>query len=155
MIFEPVTELLIELALEIVNSNRRYNILENGHPIRSIEEVRKEFLNPNTESFLILYKNEYIGLIDFLANNPNDNHPWLGLLMIHKDYHSLGYGKMAYAAFEEKLKQENYDNVRIGVLQKNLKAQAFWKSLGFEYYGESTWEGKVVNCFEKNLMDHC
>ncbi|CAH2716848.1 hypothetical protein BACCIP111895_04036 [Neobacillus rhizosphaerae] len=152
MIFEPITENSIELAMEIINSNPTYNILENGNPLRSIKEVRSEFLNTISDSFLIIQENKHIGIIDFLKNNHKDNHPWIGLLMIKGDYHSLGYGKKAYTAFEDKLKQQKFNNVRIGVLQKNLNALEFWKSRGFKFYCNSDWRGKVVDCFEKQLM---
>ncbi|MDR4947243.1 GNAT family N-acetyltransferase [Neobacillus cucumis] len=152
MFFEPITENSIELALEIVNSNSTYNILENGNPLRSIEEVSSEFLNTISDSFLIIMENKYIGIIDFLNNNPKDNHPWIGLLMIKGDYHSLGYGKKAYASFEDKLKKQKFNKVRIGVLQGNLIAIEFWKSLGFKFYGNSNWRGKTVYCFEKQLL---
>ncbi|SMQ78246.1 Acetyltransferase (GNAT) domain-containing protein [Bacillus sp. OV166] len=138
--------------MSIVNSNPTYNILENGNPLRSIKEVSSEFLTQITDSFLIIHENKHIGIIDFLKNNPKDNYPWLGLLLIHGDYHSLGYGKKAYVSFEEKLKQQKFNIVRIGVIQKNLNAIEFWKSLGFKYYANSTWRGKGVDCFEKHLM---
>ncbi|MED4224427.1 GNAT family N-acetyltransferase [Neobacillus cucumis] len=152
MIFEPITENSIELVLEIVNSNSTYNILENGNPLRSKEEVSSEFLNTISDSFLIIMENKYIGIIDFLNNNPKDNHPWIGLLMIKGDFHSLGYGKKAYASFEDKLKKQKFYKVRIGVLQGNLIAIKFWKSLGFKFYCNSNWRGKAVNCFEKQLL---
>jgi GNAT superfamily N-acetyltransferase len=152
MIFEPITENSIELALEIVNSNSPYNILENGNPLRSIKEVRSEFLNTISDSFLITMKNKHIGIIDFLKNNPKDNHPWIGLLMIKADYHSLGYGKKAYVSFEDKLKKQKYNKVRIGVLQENLIAIDFWKSLGFNFYCNSNWREKAIDCFEKQLL---
>lgn len=152
MIFEPITEKSLEIVWKIVNSNTTYNILENGNPLRSIDEVSNEFLNPITDSFLIIHENKSIGIIDFLKNNPKDNYPWLGLLMIHDDYHSMGYGKKAYVSFEEKLKKQNFTNVRIGILQKNFNALEFWKLLGFKYYGNSTWGGKSVDCFEKHLL---
>ena len=84
--FKLITEDLLEIVLEILNSNPHYNILANGNPSRTIEEVRKEFINQISESYLIKLDDKYIGIIDFLANNPNDNHPWIGLLMIHGDY---------------------------------------------------------------------
>lgn len=152
MIFEPITEDSIKLALEIVNSNRTYNILENGNPVRSLKEVSSEFLNTISDSFLIIQENKQIGIINFLKNNPKDNHPWIGLLMIKAEYHSLGYGKKAYTCFEDKLKQQKFDHVRIGVLQANFIALEFWKSLGFTFYCNRDWRGKVVNCFEKPLM---
>lgn len=152
MIFEPITESSIEVALEIVNSNPTYNILENGNPLRSKKEVSSEFLNTFSDSFFIIRENKHIGIIDFLKNNPKDSHPWIGLLMIKGDYHSLGYGKQAYASFEDKLKKQKFNKVRIGVLQGNLVAIEFWKSLGFNFYYSSNWRGKVVDCFEKQLL---
>lgn len=149
--FEKITEESIKCVRDIVNSNHTYNILENGNPSRSSDEVRGEFLNPKTESFLIVINNKYIGIIDFLKNNPRDHYPWLGLLMIHADFQSLGYGKKAYQSFEEKLKLEKFKYLRLGVLQKNETARGFWKSLGFEYYGNSEWEGNIIDCYEKNF----
>lgn len=150
--FQPITEDSLEYVLEIINSNPNYNILENGNPLRSIDEVRSEFLNQTTDSYLVLMGNSYIGIIDFLKNNPNDNCPWIGLLMIHGEYHSLGYGKKAYMAFEERLKQQNYGIVRIGVLKENTSANKYWTSLGFRFYKNSEWEGKLIECLEKPLI---
>jgi len=152
MIFQPITEDLLDIALEIINSNNHYNILENGVPSRTIEEVKNEFLNQNTESYLIFLENKYIGIIDFLKNNPNDNCPWIGLLMIHREYHSKGYGKLAYNLFEEKLKQQSFNRVRIGILQENKIAKNFWTSLGFKFYAYKQWKDKTIECFEKQLI---
>lgn len=152
MIFQSITEDLLDIVLEIINSNTHYNILENGVPSRTIEEVKNEFLNQNIESYLIFLENKYIGIIDFLKNNPNDNCPWIGLLMIHREYHCKGYGKMAYNLFEEKLKQQSFSKVRIGILQENKIAKEFWTSLGFKFYAYKQWKDKTIECFEKQLI---
>lgn len=150
--FQIITEDLLEPTLKVLNSNSHYNTLENGNPLRTITEARNEFLNENTESYLITLENEYIGIIDFLKNNPNDNSPWIGLLMIHGEYHSKGYGKAVYQLFEEKLKQQNFSNVRIGILQENAIAKKFWASLGFKFYANSQCQEKIIECFEKRLI---
>lgn len=150
--FQPITEDLLDIVVEILNSNTHYNILENGVPSRTIEEAKNEFLNQDTESYLIFLGNKYIGIIDFLKNNPNDNCPWIGLLMIHGEYHSKGYGKMAYNLFEEKLKLQNCNKVRIGILQENKTAKKFWTSLGFKFYASKQWKDKTIECFEKQLI---
>lgn len=152
MIFQPITEDLLDIALEIHNSNTHYNILENGVPSRTIEETRDEFLNQDTESYLVFLENKYIGIIDFLKNNPSDNCPWIGLLMIHGEFHHKGYGRVVYNLFEEKLKQQNFEKVRIGILQENTIAQKFWKSLGFKFYAYKQWREKTIGCFEKLLI---
>jgi GNAT superfamily N-acetyltransferase len=150
--FQPITEELLDIVLDIVNSNSHYNILENGKPVRTMEEVRIEFLNQDTESYLISVENRYIGIIDFLKNNPNDNCPWIGLLMIHGNYHSKGYGRAAYHTFEEILRRRGFDKVRIGVLSDNTGAKIFWTSLGFQTYASKRWQGKAIECYEKELI---
>ncbi|MBS4197370.1 GNAT family N-acetyltransferase [Lederbergia citri] len=147
--FERVTEDTLENVLEIINSNSTYNTLENGISSRTMDEIRNQFLNKTTDSFLITVDHQQIGLIDFLKNNPKDNCPWLGLLMIHGDFHSKGYGKTIYQAFEEQFIRDEISKVRIGIIQENEQAKRFWTSLGFCVYGQSQWNGKTVDCLEQ------
>ncbi|MFC7063435.1 GNAT family N-acetyltransferase [Halobacillus seohaensis] len=152
MVFEIITQESLEIVMDIVNSNSSYNVLENGNPLRTIQELSSEFLNSSTESYLVKHEERYIGIIDFLNNNPKDNHPWIGLLMIHRDYHSMGYGKKAYLSFEEKIiHQKLFKSVRLAVIKSNKEAIVFWKSLGFKFYDNSEWDGRVVGCYEKHL----
>ncbi|MGN7296287.1 hypothetical protein [Ferdinandcohnia sp. SAFN-114] len=53
MNFESITEESLNLALDIMNSNPTYNMIENGNPVRTIKEVRSELLNSTTNSYLI------------------------------------------------------------------------------------------------------
>lgn len=151
LIFEKITQDTLPNALEIVNSNPDYNILENGNPLRTIEEIQGEFLNSETDSFLIKNNDDYIGLIDFLHKNPKDGFPWIGLLMIHGEFHSQGYGTKVYYAFESKLKDLNMNNVRLGVLQNNVNAIEFWTRQGFTFYETKNWRDKKIDCFEKQI----
>ncbi|HOB09556.1 MAG TPA: GNAT family N-acetyltransferase [Limnochordia bacterium] len=114
-------------------------------------EAKSQFLNQNTESCLICLENKYVGIIDFLESNPSDNCPWIGLLMIHGKYHRKGYGNTAYNLFEEKLKQHGYNKVHIGILTDNVGAKRFWTSLGFRFYTYKLWQGKTIECYEKQL----
>lgn len=150
--FQSITENSLDIALEIINSNPDYNTIEGGRPFRTIEEVREMFINEKTDSYFIMMESKYVGIIDFLKNNPSDNYPWIGLLMIHGDYHSMGYGKKSYISFEKELKKQNFANVRIGILEKNIKAKKFWSSLGFEFYEEKKWKEEIIHCFEKSLL---
>jgi RimJ/RimL family protein N-acetyltransferase len=87
-----------------------------------------------------------------LAHNPNNGHPWLGLLIIHMDEQGLGYGKAALAAFATLLKSEGKTDVRIGVFINNPAALQFWEAAGFCYYDAKMSNlGVVVNCLEKRL----
>lgn len=149
--FETITEESLDTALDILNSNPQYNTIFNGNPTRTKDDIRSEFINELTYSYLIQINNIYIGVIDFLENNPKDNYPWLGLLIIHGDYHSMGYGKKVYKEFEVKFLKDKFDAVRIGILKDNTGAKSFWTKLGFDLCIETDQEEYVVDCLEKNL----
>lgn len=153
MYFEEITKETLYIALEIVNSNPEYNILENGNELRNPSDIEEEFLNPETMSVFIKLEDTYIGVIDFLLENPKDHFPWLGLLMIHRDYQGFGFGAQAHALYEIEMRKRGIDQVRIGVLKENLKAKRFWESLGFLYIKPAlSQNSKEIFIFQKTLI---
>lgn len=152
MYFEKIIKNTLYIAQEIINSNQSYNLLENGHEFRNIEEVEKEFLNPESISVFVKLDDTYIGIIDYLLENPKDQFPWLGLLMIHSDYQGYGFGVQAFHLFETVLLDRGVEFVRIGVIKENTNAHLFWKSLGFTYFKTVQWQnGLEIFCYEKKL----
>ncbi|NIK69197.1 GNAT family N-acetyltransferase [Paenibacillus sp. BK720] len=149
--FVPVEPADLDTVQDIVNSNTAYNLMENGRPERSREELLEQ-LSPDQHSLLIRLDGRAIGLLQYLDENPKDGYPWLGLLMIHDRLKGKGYGKAAYAAYEQRLKQEGKQSVRIGVIPENELAKRFWSSLGFQYYATKLANiGIEVDCYEKAL----
>lgn len=147
--FEVITEKIVK---EIVHSNKSYNLLENGRETRTTEELKEEFLNPSTKSMLIKLGNSYIGVMDYLDENPKDHFPWLGLLMIHAHYQGKGFAKQAYKHYEDEMIQAGKSAVRLGVLKGNEKAKKFWESMGSIYFETKPFkEDKKVDCYEKVL----
>jgi GNAT superfamily N-acetyltransferase len=152
MYFEEVSKETLYIALEIINSNSAYNVLENGKMLRTLADIEGDFINPNTIIVFIKLDDTYIGLLDYLMENPNDQQPWLGLLMIHGDYHGNGFGTQAYAQYENEMIERGLQRVRIGVFKDNVKANTFWKSLGFSYFKTVTGQnGNEILCYEKVL----
>jgi RimJ/RimL family protein N-acetyltransferase len=152
MTFEEITEGKLSIAQYIVNSNKHYNLLENGRETRTIAELKEEFLNPMTKSVFIKLGKRYIGVMDYLDKNPNDHFPWLGLLMIHLDDQGRGYAKQAYGHYEMEMINLGKTAVRLGVLKGNEKAKRFWQSNGFVFYETKPFkEDKQVDCYEKEL----
>ena len=150
--FEEITKETLYIALEMINSNPQYNLMENKNNSRSLTDMEKEFLNPNTTSAFIKLDDTYIGVIDYMLENPKDSFPWLGLLMIHIDYQGFGFGKQAYQHYESLMKKQGLDKVRIGVMQENTTAKHFWESLGFVYYITfKDQNGSGILCYEKQI----
>ena len=152
MYFEEVKKETLYIALEMINSNPEYNIFENGKEARTLADMEEEFLNPNTNSAFIKLDDTYIGIIDYLIENPKDQFPWLGLLLLHGDYQGYGFGAQAFSVYENEMFKRGKKVVRIGVLKDNLRAQRFWEALGFIYYSTATLKnGSGIFCYEKQI----
>ncbi|TDK58934.1 GNAT family N-acetyltransferase [Bacillus salipaludis] len=152
MYFEEITQDTLYIALEIINSNPEYNQLENGNVTRTIDDMEKEFLNSQSTSVFIKLDDTYIGIIDYLLENPKDQTPWLGLLIIHRDYQGYGFGVQAYEIYENEMLDRGLKCIRIGVIKDNHKAHSFWESLGFKYFKKALWKKEIeISCYEKQL----
>nr|WP_263326202.1 GNAT family N-acetyltransferase [Neobacillus sp. Marseille-Q6967] len=150
--FENITKETLYIALEIINSNKDYNLLENGVADRTLAEIEEEFLNNKTNSVFIKLDDTYIGVIDYLMENPKDHSPWLGLLVIHCDYQGYGFGGQAYALYENEMLNQGVKHIRIGIIKENLKAKQFWESNGFLYIRSAIQEnGKEIYIYEKKF----
>src|SRR4051794_30734741 len=103
--FEEITKETLYIALEIINSNPLYNVLENSKDKRELADMEEELLNPVSTSVFIKLDDTYIGVIDYLMENPKDQCPWLGLLIIHGDYQGFGFGTQAYALYESDMRK--------------------------------------------------
>ncbi|MBM7605253.1 RimJ/RimL family protein N-acetyltransferase [Metabacillus crassostreae] len=152
VMFEKVSEEKLHIVHEIVSSNKKYNVLENGNELRSNEELKEEFLNSQTHSFFIKIEDRYVGIVDYIDENPKDKYPWLGLLMIRGDEQGKGYGKSAYQLYENHVKETGRTAIRIGILRGNKQAKTFWESRGFHYVETKPFKnGKQVDCYQKNI----
>jgi GNAT superfamily N-acetyltransferase len=152
--FEEITKQTLYIALEMINSNPDYNLVENGSPLREPTDIEEEFLNPDTISLFIKLDDTYIGVMDYLMKNPKDQCPWLGLLMIHSDYQGFGFGAQAYALYESEMRNRGLPRVRLGVIKENVMAKQFWESLGFLYIKTALSEnGKEILVYEKKLPE--
>lgn len=152
MHFEEITKETLYIALEIINSNKDYNLLENGAAERTIAEIEEEFINNKTISVFIKLDDTYIGVIDYLMDNPKDHSPWLGLIIIHSDYQGYGFGAQAYTLYENEMLNQGVKHIRIGIIKENLKAKQFWESNGFLYIRSAIQENnREIYIYEKRF----
>ncbi|WP_368042553.1 GNAT family N-acetyltransferase [Ectobacillus sp. JY-23] len=152
--FEPVTEEFFEVVKEIVNSNDVYNTLENGCEFRTDDEIREEFFHNdnNRVTYFIKADETYVGLVEYMKQHEKDGRPWLGLLMIHRDYQGYGYGTNAYYMLEDMWKQQGITSIRLAVIKGHTQAKRFWEHLGFSFYAQKqSTKGITVDCLEKNF----
>jgi GNAT superfamily N-acetyltransferase len=77
---------------------------------------------------------ERIGFLEYWERAETDGKPWVGLLMIHRDYQRQGFGSEIAKGFLRWAESRGWPEVRVGVLEENKEALAFCRSLGFEPY---------------------
>ena len=84
--------------------------------------------------------------------NTNEDTVYIGLFMIHGDFHRQVYGKAFIVQFTKAMKEKGYSRLKLGVLKQNKKGFKFWIKMGFEVvkevisttHPERTWEIKVM-----------
>jgi RimJ/RimL family protein N-acetyltransferase len=76
-----------------------------------------------------------VGVAEFLESNPDDERPWLGLLIIRGDQQRQRYGSEALRALLEYGAQaRGWPVVRIAVNASDQRAMRFWQQHGFHPY---------------------
>lgn len=152
--FLPVTHEKLGILKEIVNSNHEYNTLSEGHSELTDEEILQMYESSKGQGAVINFVvdgGRLVGVIDYLMENPSDKTPWLGLLVIHSDYHGQGYAGEALKKYESLMRDQGKEMVRLGVIKGNDRALNFWTNRGFTFYEEKLGDKWTVWCFEKLL----
>ncbi|MCF6409343.1 GNAT family N-acetyltransferase [Pseudalkalibacillus salsuginis] len=150
----PNTRTMMKIELEIMNSNQQYNLwaadkikLEEADIIKEHDESEK--LGSNR--WFIQYEENIVGLIDYLPKNKKDGMPWIGLFVLHGNFHGKGLATPVYDVLEKKLKSYGHDEIRLAVLEKNIPGILFWERQGFEKYSDGELDGRKIGRWRKEL----
>jgi ribosomal protein S18 acetylase RimI-like enzyme len=84
-------------------------------------------------------------------NNPKDNYPWLGLLIIHSKWERKGLARKAYTYYEKMMKNRDVKTIRLGFLEENQKGLKYWKSLGFHVVKGVFYRERPLYILEKEI----
>lgn len=157
-ILKTVTEDLLKNVLKIYDTNEEYfKISMNGKPsIESVIEDKNDIppgSNLQNKNYkLISINGEDIGIIDYIMNYPDEDAIYIGLFIIHGDFHRQGYGRTFIEEFTVKMRKKGYRRLRLGVLKQNKSGFEFWTRMGFKVvkevvstiHPERNWEIKVM-----------
>lgn len=113
-----------------------------------VSESQKNFVAPNVVSiawskvyptaniFAVYSSDEMVGFVMFGYDN-EDEHYYLGRLMIDEKFQGEGFGKAATLAVIEELKKtDDCKEVYLSFVPENTNAENLYKSVGFERTGE-------------------
>lgn len=155
---EEINEDLFDRVLKIYDTNQEYFMISmNDKP--SMESVTEDMnaIPPKSSSEnknynLIKLNDMDIGVIDYIDNYPDEDAIYIGLFMIHGNFHRNGYGREFLEEFIPQIKGQGFKRIRLGVLDRNETALKFWTNLGFEIvkevistiHPERNWKIKVM-----------
>jgi RimJ/RimL family protein N-acetyltransferase len=74
---------------------------------------------------------ELLGVMDWMEENPSDEHPWIGLLMIRADRQRQGFARETFEGLAEQLRGSGKLAVRAGVIARDQVGRALAERLGF------------------------
>lgn len=79
---------------------------------------------------------ELIGHLDFLLGYPDPTTAYLGLLLIRGDRRGRGLGRQVFEQWLAWVMAGPFQRVRLGIVEANHSALAFWRSVGCQPTGE-------------------
>ena len=160
---EIQTEEDITLAYQLYRSNAEYFQLVSGKaPARQDVLDDKSAcpldVNPAQKKYGMYLAGESgdpVAVVDVLEGFPDPETYYIGLFLIDGSRHRTGLGRALYEQLEADARMGGFQRMRLGVVDTNHKARAFWKAMGFTWIKtvESTLHedsGWTVEIMEKN-----
>ncbi|AMC93619.1 hypothetical protein AOC36_06350 [Erysipelothrix larvae] len=90
--------------------------------------------------FGVYREHDLIAIIDLIKDYPTQDTWMLGLLMIHPDDRKQGLGHACSQSVERYVKDLGGTSIKIGVVQNNTIAKAFWEKAGYRVEGTFTYD---------------
>ncbi|WP_440879589.1 GNAT family N-acetyltransferase [Tenacibaculum sp. C7A-26P2] len=103
------------------------------------QNILKEILEKNTEYYFVLYKNEIIGNMRIIWDEPLKNFSQkkivkLQRIYLHPKVHGLGVGSSLLMWIENKAKKKQYEFLWLDTMNEKPQAFNFYKRKGFQYH---------------------
>ncbi len=150
--YRELGEADLEQLVFLYNSNPVYMQVSAGKPAVTLEEVRRDYAEnkeyPDSVELLVSEADsgEIAGVFMFILNNPRDNQPWLGLLMLHSGKQGKGYAKECLQTLVDWLRENGFSSLHLGVLEANRRVVPIYEACGFQVYEVRETEklGRVI-----------
>jgi RimJ/RimL family protein N-acetyltransferase len=132
----------LPLLLGVFHSNPQYLEWSEGGQY-DMETLRADWESAEKaedRNMLALREREtgrLVGVIEYMDLNPNDGHPWIGLIMVGADRQREGFASEAMQAVCAHVNLNWASPVRLAVIDENEAGIGLASSLGFEQYGET------------------
>lgn len=147
-------------VLPIINSNPDFidesegGVGKRAYTLQEIERSRRESWREHLRVFAVRLRDSgrLIGYGDVLAPHPKGRWAAIGLLVIHRDWQSAGFGREAVLAIDAMLGAEGWPEAEVVVFQERPRSRRFWESCGYRFERDSIAEnGHLCWLLRKSL----
>jgi|WetSurMetagenome_2_1015567.scaffolds.fasta_scaffold294576_2 diamine N-acetyltransferase len=133
----PESEKDVNILQKILSAAPGYYLLLEGNlpnPDAALKELKE--VPPGKSAYDkffygIQLSGKYIGCFDLIRNYPDSKTAFIGLLLLIESEQNKSYGVQVLQYIKNLAKQWGCSRLRLGVIEKNQRALAFWKREGF------------------------
>lgn len=155
LIFQAIEEKDLEMVNDIYQSNSFLSKITHGTlytPKQVMERDYQETKKLDGFSYALIETDsrKIVGYIQVILHNPNDQKPWLGLILLHPSVHGKGYGKEAINCLIAWLAENQYTSLRLVVLAANTPAIPFYQKIGFKTVQEIIYDENPAFILERS-----
>ena len=115
-------------------------------------EVRPPHTQAEDKYYLGFFQGQkLLAILDLIANYPQPGAAFVGFFALASSMHGQGLGTELVQELFEKLKQNGFTRIRLGIDEGNPQSFAFWSKNGFALTGEKKTDGE----FHYLPMERC
>ncbi len=145
-----ITEADISAVYRLCKANKRYYRYMQQVPTKeSLTAVISEMPEgtaPEDKYFLGFFGEDGkpVALLDLITHYPDPETAHIGWLIVDAELQHSGIGTEIFNDIRRALSEQAFRHLRLGCVEKNEEAKAFWTSLGFTENGETVDNGHFV-----------
>ena len=118
----------------------------------NLMSIAQAKIYPTANLFAVYADDEMVGFVMY-GYDTDDEHFYLGRLMIDEKHQGKGYGKAATLRVIERMKQiEDCRAIFLSFVPENTGAERLYQSVGFERTGETSEDGEIVMRFDVHKL---
>ena len=110
----------------------------------NVVSIAQAKVYPTANPLAVYHEDEMVGFVMY-GFDVDENHYYLGRLMIDKKHQGKGYGKAATLAVIEKLKQtRDCREIYLSFVEENAGAEKLYTDVGFQRTGKISENGEII-----------
>jgi diamine N-acetyltransferase len=116
----------------------------------NVMSIAQSKIYPTVNPFAVYADDEMVGFVMY-GFDEDDEHFYLGRLMIDEKHQGKGFGKAATLEVIERMKEiEGCREIYLSFVPENTGAEKLYSTIGFERTGQISESGEIVMRFDLN-----